>query len=90
VSEHLGSTPRQLRLIGSDGQPGLLGGPTPESEPLVVRFVGADRPGAHTATLRIVTQAANLGVLSSMLPDEPPVNLYYVDVPVTVRVADKR
>ncbi|MGA2617093.1 MAG: sialate O-acetylesterase [Thermoguttaceae bacterium] len=86
VSEHRGATPRELKLIGPDGQPGLVGGQRPESEPLIIRFLGADRPGEYAATVRIVTQAGNAGVLSFARPGEPPVNLYYVDIPVHVKV----
>jgi sialate O-acetylesterase len=86
VSEHRGATPRELKLIGPDGQPGLVGGQAPESEPLVVRFLGADQPGEYAATVRIVSQAGNVGVLSFARPGEPPVNLYYLEIPVRVKV----
>ena len=75
-----------MKLIGPDGQPGLVGGQAPESEPLVVCFLGADKPGEYAATVRIVTQAGNAGILSSARPGEPPVNLYYVDVPIRAKV----
>lgn len=89
LSEHCGATKRQLKLMGADGQAGLLGGPAPESETFSVRFLGADKPGDYQATLRIVTQAGNAGVLSQGGAGEPPVSLYYVDVPISVKVAEK-
>ncbi len=87
ISEHRGATPQTLRLVGGDGKGGLSGGPTPESETLALRFTGADQPGTYVATVRIVTQAMNLGVLSAGLPGEPPKGLYYLDLPVTAQVA---
>ncbi len=87
VTEHAGETPRQLKLIGADGQGGLLGGASPESEPLVVRFLGSDKPGTYRATVRIVTQAMNLGTLSTLSEGEPPFNLHYVDIPVQAEVS---
>ena len=86
VSEHRGATPQTLRLLGADGTSGLRGGPTPESESVVIRFRGADRPSEYRATLRIVTQAMNAGVLSAGQPGEPPINLHYLDIPLSVRV----
>jgi hypothetical protein len=76
------SKPRAI----SNGQPGLLGGQTPEAETFSVRFLGSDKPGDYQATIRIVTQAGNVGTLSLGGDGEPPVNLYYVDIPVRVRV----
>jgi hypothetical protein len=87
TSEHRGATPQTLRFLGADGQNGLRGGQTPESESVVVRFRGADRPGAYRATLRIVTQAMNAGQLSAGQPGEPPVHLHYIDIPLSVRVS---
>jgi hypothetical protein len=75
-----------LKLLGADGQPGLEGGETPETERLAVRFLGADKPGVYTATLRIVTQAANLGILSTGKAGDPLAGLYYVEIPVRVQV----
>jgi len=86
ISEHRGAAPQSLRLLGADGLSGLRGGPSPESESLVIRFRGAERPGEYRATLRIVTQAMNVGVLSAGQPDEPPINLHYIDIPLSVRV----
>lgn len=88
VSDHRGRTQQQLKLIGADGQGGLLGGAAPEEETFAVRFTGADRPGAYRAVLRIVTQAGNVGVLSQGAAGEPPIHLYYLDQPVTVRVTN--
>ena len=87
LSEHRGATPQTLRFLGADGTSGLRGGPTPESESVVIRFRGADRPGDYRATLRIVTQAMNAGVLSAAQPGEPPIHLHYLDIPLSVRVA---
>jgi sialate O-acetylesterase len=86
VSDHCGDTKQQLKLVGPDGQGGLLGGPTPERETFTVQFIGAEQTGTYTATLRLVTQAGNRGVLSQANESEPPANLYYLDLPVTVRV----
>lgn len=61
VSDRLGASPQELRLVGPDGEGGLLGGEDPEREPLVVRFRGSRRPGDFAATVRVVTQAGNVG-----------------------------
>ena len=63
AGRHRGSTSQSLRLLGAGGTSGLRGGKSPESEELVVRFKGGDRPGEYRATVRIVTQAMNAGVL---------------------------
>jgi hypothetical protein len=86
VSNHVGKTPQELKLIGADDKPGLQGGPQPESEEVVVRFKGAPQAGKYSATLRIVTQAANTGTISMAKSDEPPYGLFYVDIPVRVAV----
>jgi hypothetical protein len=86
AGEHLTEDKRGVKLIGSDGQPGLSGGPSSEKESFTVHFLGLAKPGKFTAVLRIVTQAGNLGRLSQGNTGEPPVNLYYVDVPVNVEV----
>ena len=86
ASEHLGATPQSLRLVGADGKSGLRGGENPETEELAIRFKGSDRPGEYRATVRIVTQAMNNGTLSAGLPGEPPINLYYTDIPISIRV----
>lgn len=88
-SDHCGETKRQLKLIGKDGKGGLTGGADPERETFTVRFAGAEKPGTYQATLRIVTQAGNLGIVSQCGDGEPPANLYYVDLPVTVRVVSE-
>jgi hypothetical protein len=88
VSEHLGGSPRELRLVGSDGEGGLLGGEEPEREPLIVRFRGSGTPGDFAATVRIVTQAGNVGRLSRGGEGEPLPQLFYHDIPVTVTVTD--
>lgn len=86
VTANPGNTPRELKLVGVDGKPGLVGGPEPESEEVVVRFKGAPQPGTYATTLRIVTQAANMGTHSLLKAGEPPYNLFYVDIPVSVTV----
>jgi hypothetical protein len=53
----------------------------------VVRFRGSDEPGDYAATVRIVTQAGNMGRLSSGREGEPLPQLFYVDIPVSVTVA---
>ncbi|MBF0245514.1 MAG: hypothetical protein HQL31_09635 [Planctomycetes bacterium] len=86
ISDHCGESRQQLKLIGKDGQMGLSGGPEPESEDFSLRFLGAKKSGSYEAILRIVTQAANMGVQSQANPGETPVNLYYVDLPIAVAV----
>ena len=86
VSDHCGDTKRQLKLVGADGQGGLLGGPLPETETFAVRFLGAEKAGNYQATLRIVTQAGNVGVLSQGGAGEPPGNLYYADIPFKIHI----
>ena len=86
VSPRQTGNPRELRLIGVDGEGGLTGGPEPETETLVVNFRGADMPRSYAATVRIVTQAGNTGILSRGGVGEPLDNLFYVDIPVTVEV----
>lgn len=73
-----------VKLVGADGEPSLTGGKTPEEEILSVRFKGGNAPGIKSATLRIVTQAANLGCLSQGKTNEPPANLSYLDIPISV------
>nr|MBA3686226.1 hypothetical protein [Planctomycetota bacterium] len=77
---------RGIVLAGADGQPGLAGGEAPEREAFTVRFLGSDKPRAYRASVRIVTQAMNRGQLSRAQEGEPPMNLYYVDLPVTATV----
>ncbi len=84
----LGDGGQALKLLGADGQSGLAGGETPETEGLTVRFIGSDQPGDYTCTVRIVTQAGNLGTCSTGKPGEPLAGLYYVDVPVAVHVKE--
>ena len=86
VSKHRGATAQELKLIGADEQGGLLGGPTPESEEVVVRFSGSGKPGTYVAFVRLITQAGNIGTLSAGKPDEPLENLFYTDIPVSVIV----
>lgn len=81
-----GEAKRHLELLGDDGKGGLRGGSEPEKETFALRFVGAPEAGAYACTLRVVTQAGNLGVLSQGEPGEPPVNLYYFDIPVQATV----
>ncbi len=75
-----------IALLGGDGEPGLRGGAVPESETFTVRFNGAPEAGQYTAAVRIVTQAGNLGLLSTGGDGEPLPGLYYLDIPVTVQV----
>ncbi len=75
-----------LLLVGADGQPGLSGGAEPEKEAFAVAFLGTPEPGDYTATVRIVTQAGNLGVCSAGKDDEPLAGLFYVDMTVKVKV----
>jgi hypothetical protein len=75
-----------LMLVGTDDQLGLLGGEQPETESFAVEFIGAAEPGEYTATVRIVTQAGNLGVCSTGQDGEPLAGIYYVDIPVSVTV----
>ena len=88
VTDHAGGSARQLKLIGRDGKPGLTGGPAPESEKLVVRFLGSPKAGTFSVTLRICTTGGNVGTMSTGKKGEPSPNLFYVDVPVKVKVAE--
>jgi hypothetical protein len=63
-----------------------LGGSNAEQETFTVRFKGAKASGKFSATLRIVTQATNLGTLSQGQKNEPPANLHYLDIPIHVSV----
>lgn len=87
VSEHLGTTHQELKLIGNDGVSGLIGGASPESEKLTIKFLGSNIPGTYGAKVRIITQAGNCGKLSTGQPGEPPQGLYYFDLPIKVKVA---
>jgi len=86
VGRYVSADGKSMKLIGADGLPGLLGGPDAEQETFTVRFKGAKAPGKFSAVLRIVTQATNLGTLSQGEPQEPPVNLHYLDIPIHVSV----
>jgi len=86
VGENSTEDGKGLRLVGPDRKPGLGGGPTPERETFSIRFAGGG-PGTYHATLRVVTQAANKGRLSRGGPGEPPIHLYYQDIPVSVTVS---
>jgi len=88
VGDHATEDKHAVRFIGGDGEGGLVGGETPEAETFAVRFTGASEPGTYRATLRIVTQAANLGVRSTAQQGEPPVNLFYSDIPIEAAVED--
>ena len=90
VSDHRGGSPRELRLVGADGEGGLLGGEDPEREPLVVRFRGNRQPGEYTASVRIITQAGNVGSLSVGGEGEPLPHLFSIDIPVSATVAEGR
>lgn len=78
--------PHALKFVGSDGAGGLMGGPDPEKQAVPVRFKGSEVSGKFTATLRIVSQAGNVGTLSQGAPGEPPVSFYYVDIPIHAEV----
>ena len=86
VGPQSGPASKSLCFRGANGTHGLRGGENPQSAEMVVRFKGSDRPGVYRATVRIVTQAMNSGVLSAGRRGEPPVNLLYVDIPVSVRI----
>lgn len=86
LGDHVTGDGKGCRFLGADGKPGLAGGASPEKERIAVRFKGADLPGEYQSQLRIVTQAANTGRLSQAADGEPPVHLFYVDIPVSVRV----
>ncbi len=85
VTSHPGADNREIKLVGTSGN-GLVGGPSPEQEPLTVRFLGAPSEGEYGATVRIVTQAGNKGAVSAGGADEPLEYLFYVDLPVVARV----
>jgi hypothetical protein len=86
IGGHVSADGQSLKFLGADGKPGLLGGPNAEQETFTVRFKGDKAPGKFSATLRIVTQAANLGTLSQGQKNEPPANLHYLDIPIHVSV----
>ncbi len=86
VGNNVAPDHKGVKLVGADGEPGLTGGNAPEEEILSVRFKGGNAPGIKSATLRIVTQAANLGCLSQGKTNEPPANLSYLDIPISVTV----
>ncbi len=75
-----------ILLVGADGQSGLTGGAQPEKETFTVEFLGTPELGEYAATVRIVTQAGNLGVCSTGQDGEPLAGLHYVDIAVGVRV----
>ncbi len=78
--------PNALKFVGTDGKGGLEGGPKPERQEFLIGFKGADKPGVYSATLRIVTQAGNIGKLSQGGSGEPPIFLYYLDIPIRAEV----
>ena len=86
VGANVSADGQSLKFLGADGKPGLLGGSNAEQETFTVRFKGAKAPGKFSATLRIVTQATNLGTLSQGHKNEPPANLHYLDIPIHVSV----
>ncbi len=87
ITDHPGPSPRTVRLVGADGEPGLTGGPKPESESFRIRFCGGPEPATFSAVLRIVTQAGNMGRLSQGEAGEPPASLSYVDIPLSASIA---
>jgi hypothetical protein len=86
AGDHAGEDGRTLSLIGGDGEPGLAGGPDPERETFRVRFRGRPEPRRYTASVRVVTQAGNLGKPSPGGPGEPLPGLFFVEVPVEATV----
>ena len=86
VTEHSGASAKELRLLGADGKSGLVGGASPESEPLAIRFKGSPIPGKFEATIRIVTQAGNCGLVSTGKAGEPIENIFYLDIPAAIHV----
>lgn len=76
---------KALVFAQSDGTPGLRGGENPDRLDFRIKFSGAPA-GNYKATLRVVTQAMNLGTLSQGGENEPPGGLYYLDIPITARV----
>lgn len=77
---------KAITFIGTDEDPGLLGGPDPEKEVFEVHFQGASKPGTYQASVRIVTQAGGKGTRSAGGEGEPWPRLYYVDIPVEATV----
>ena len=71
LGKQVSSDGKSLKFVGDDGKPGIDGGSSAEQETVSVKFLGAKAPGAYSAKLRIVTQAANL---------------YYIDIPIHVSV----
>ena len=48
--------------------------------------IGATQPGTYHATVRIVTQAGNVGTKSTGADGEPLQELYYIDIPIEAKV----
>ena len=86
IGANVSADGQSLKFLGADGKPGLLGGSNAEQETFTVRFKGAKTSGKFSTTLRIVTQATNLGTLSQGQKNEPPANLHYLDIPIHVSV----
>lgn len=84
--EHATPDGQGIKLLGTNGESGLLGGPQPEGESFSVRFRGSDKPGKYAATVRVVTQAGNVGTVSTGQAGMPLTHLFYVDIPVTAEV----
>jgi hypothetical protein len=87
VGEHAAADGRTLTFQGADGEPGLRGGPDPEAEVFRVRFRGGREPRRYNAAVRIVTQAGNLGTVSSGEAGLPTAGLSFLDIPVEATVA---
>jgi len=75
-----------IKLVRENGEPGLRGGPDPDRLKFAVRFDGASESGTYQTTVRIVTQAANTGNLSTGAEGEPAKDLYYTDIPIKITV----
>ncbi len=86
VGPHLTANKKGIVLTGQDKKVGLEGGKQPEYEPFQVRFLGGKKAGTYEAAVRVVTQAGRVGMLSQGKSDEPERGLYYIDIPVQVKV----
>ncbi len=86
VAAHPGATAQEMKLLGGDGKEGLRGGPEPEFAEFQIKFLGGKDVRDYAATLRIVTQAGNSGVISQRADGEPLEGLFYVDIPLKATV----
>ncbi len=81
------SIDKKSLYLASSGN-GLKGGTSPESVNWSVQFLGGTEFRTYNATVRIVTQAGNMGVRSTGQVGEPTKGFWYVDIPIQAIVDD--